>query len=939
MSAVKAYVAGRETGSIPRINYSIDLGVTWNATNFNPNASLIQAIAVRQDDPNFLIVGNTYVSGDVNNRGIQYSTDGGNTWAQSGGTWPGSVVNGSILGYNNSIAIDPDTANTNVFITASDFAGAYKLLGSVNNGYSFDALTTSNIIYGSGNYPIHALAVWDNRVFAAVGAGDGLHPTKVYKSTDYGNTFSLLTFTAIPGNNVGAMYYDQTNDKLFIVALSGIYSSTAGAPYVLEYTFPYTHFVVGTIKGIDYIDGILYFNDRTTLFSSDLTFTTVTPVYTPGAGNLQDFDFYSSGKGFITANGVEVNYTADNGVNINNTNTDINFGPELVTVSPIVGCGCEPGYFWDEASQQCITHTPMCQEGMTYNPITGLCEGLTAGPCDTDIAIAVDISASVTQDEMSEYKNMLRGIIDGLEMGYDINGNLNTIANSLGRITSGEIRVGLTFYNEGLTAGPILFYGPTAWGPGGANNSPAGTLANPGTLKTLINHMGYPVINGQPDSYGVDFPSKGDHRTNSFIGLGRAYDTVWGTNSRPDANKKILFTTDGWPNYIDPNALLTDYGVTLPSIITSFGTTPANGVCGTYNTNDINSVIQATYQERRLADYIATMDLAQQIKDGSAIPYSGSGGQTDIALLISGNSVEQNITKTAFVGFNPADGSTPCYLDTSPIFGSAANSDKFDNDSTGGSVDLGSCPSWQGSYASNMGWGSENKFPSNNFIGLPIYFQTDFIPSAYANMGFKVANALLCPNEVLPVNCASPCEIVQDPTSSIYYCNCISSVPFNSCCYDLINCADNTVYASVNTTGQNNDFMAQFIGQYIFIEGVAACLYVSLNSGCTSSTTLNVTVNQITSYADCISCNDVNNTTPYYNLYSCADPGVIVFQTTTDLSSYITGGANQNLPILTFVEYPDICFTVEQTFTFLPQVVVTVDVAYNDCPTCLSYLC
>jgi hypothetical protein len=133
--------------------------------------------------------------------------------------------------------------------------------------------------------------------------------------------------------------------------------------------------------------------------------------------------------------------------------------------------------------------------------------------------------------------------------------------------------------------------------------------------------------------------------------------------------------------------------------------------------------------------------------------------------------------------------------------------------------------------------------------------------------------------------------------------------------------------------------MAQFIGQYISIEGVAACLYVSLNSGCTSSTTLNVTVDQITTYADCISCNEVEEVDPYYNLYNCSDPSTVVFQTTTDLSSYLTGGTNQGLPILTFVEYPNLCFTVQETFTFLPQTVVTVDVAYNDCPTCLSYLC
>ena len=126
MSLVKAYVAGRQTGAIPKITYSTDLGVTWNTTNFNPSASLIQAIAVRQDDPNFLLVGNTYATASANNLGIQYSADGGVTWAQSGGSWIGTVASGSYMGYNNIIVIDPDTANNNIFTTSSDFTGVTR---------------------------------------------------------------------------------------------------------------------------------------------------------------------------------------------------------------------------------------------------------------------------------------------------------------------------------------------------------------------------------------------------------------------------------------------------------------------------------------------------------------------------------------------------------------------------------------------------------------------------------------------------------------------------------------------------------------------------------------------------------------------------------------------------------------------------------------------
>jgi hypothetical protein len=934
MSLVKTYVSGRQTGSIPRINYSTDLGVTWVPTNFNTNSSLINAITVRQDDPNFILVGTTYVNGNTNNLGIQYSADGGITWTQSGGSWLGTVASNSLIGSSNLIVLDSDSSNTIIYTTATDFVGSVRLLRSNDNGYTFSAIATSNVIYGSGNYSIYALAAYDVNVFVAVGAGTGPNPMRVYKSTNYGSTFSLLG-TVGASNNIGALYYDQPNDVLYAVAMDGVYSSTAGGAFVLEYLFPNAHFVQFTIKGIDYIDGLLYFNDRTTVYSADTTFSTVTAVYTTGPNNIQDFDFYLAGKGFVIANGVDTLYTPDNGININNTNNDIDFGPEYVTISSIVGCGCEPGFAWDEASQQCITMTPMCPEGMIYNPATGDCEGATVSPCETDIAIAIDISGSIVDAEMPEYKNMLRGIIDGLEMGYDVNGNLNTIANSLGRITSGEIRVGLVFFTTTpftIAGGVTLNYGPTAWQSGGALNSPAGTVANPGLLKNIINYMGVTTGPGT-DSYGIPFLSKGTGYTNSFAALGRAYDLLWGANSRPTANKKILFTTDGWPNYIDPATLISTYGVTLPSIISSFGTTPANAVCGAYGVNDINSVIQATYQDRRLADYIATMDLAQEIKAGTAVPSAGTGGAADIVLVITGNTLEQNITKGAFVGVNPTDLSTACYLDNSSIFGSSSKDGSDNFVTVGGQISVGDCPSWQGSYT------TLDKFPSDNPAGLPDYYQTDLIPSSYAAITLPTVTSLLCNTAVVSsVTCDAPCEIVTEGTPTVYYCKCISSIPFNTCCYDLINCADNTVYASVNTTGQNIDFMAPFIGQYIFIEGVEACLYVSLNNACTSSTTLNITVDQITAYTDCIDCNQDNEVTPYYNLIKCGET-TPMFQTTTDLSSYLTGGANQNLPILTFVEYPDICFTVVETFTFLPQVVVTVDVAYNDCPTCLSYLC
>jgi hypothetical protein len=845
-----------------------------------------------------------------------------------------------------------------IYIAGSTAGLLPGVIKSTDGGLTYTS-TTTGLNPAFGNI---ALSIY----FASLNFGILGHGGAIASTTDGGASWSYLNggLVLAAGETVSGLLMSQDQQIIIATTDKKIYRSTnGGVSFSVVYTWvdpdyytvppKYTTLAMYNINPTE-LDSFSHLwvsgGNGPILYSSDIgiTWSEVFPGQFIGDDNRQMFgaSFYSQNEGFFTydkgAASLGLVYKATNAnTSISTTSSTVYFpdysnGYSLWTTKITEGCGCEPGFFWDQTSQQCITDTPMCPEGLVYNPVTGDCEGTDPAGCDTDVAIVIDISGSISDTEMPEYKNMIRGIVDGLEMGYDANGNLNTLANSLGRITSGEIRVGIVLFAVDQftpVGGVSLNFGPTAWEAGGANNSPAGTVANPGLLKAAINSMGTPIFSSPVDSYGI-VNTVGFLYTNSFAGLGRGYDVVWGLNSRPAANKKILFVTDGWPNYIDPSALLSTYGVTLPSIITTFGTTPGLAVCGTFGLDDINSVIQATYQDRRLADYIATMDLAQEIKAGTAITSTGApAGATDITLLVTGLTIEQNITKTAFVGIDPTDAVTPCYLDTSSIFGTNIDSNK-DN----GALDVpfllspGECPSWQGSYTSS------DKFPSNAVSGLPDYYQTDLIPSSYAGIGLSISASLVCNISQSALTCNNPCQIIQDPTTLVYYCNCVSSTPFNTCCYDLINCADNTIYASVNTTGQDNDFMAQFIDQYIFIEGVAACLYVSLNNACTSSTTLNVTVDQITAYVDCIDCNLDNEVIPYYNLIKCGETTPLL-QTTTDLSSYLTGGINQNLPILTFVEYPDICFTIEETFTFLPQVVVTVDVAYNDCPTCLSYLC
>lgn len=949
MSTVRVYVSGRQTGAIPKIKYSTDLGASWNEVTLNAASSLINAIAVKQTDPDYLIFTNTYINGDGNNYGLQYSTDGVDSWDQSGGNWSSTVSTGSLIGYNRTLVIDPDPSNSNVFTTSTDFAGAVYLLQSIDDGANFNAITTSNAIYGSGNYLIHALAVYDNKVFAAVGAGTLANPIRVYKSTDYGNTFSLLG-AAGSSYNIGSLYYDSTTDSVYAVALDGVYKSTSGGAFVSVYTFINSHFVIGTIKGIDYINGSFYFNDRTTVITADFTFSTVTNVYTTGAGNISNFNFYTSTSGFIIANGADVLYTSNNGVNINNTNTDVDFGPDLVATSSIIGCGCPPGSTLDSVTQQCITNTLACPPGYTYglDPISNTykCIGSTV-PCETDIILVIDVGGSISgtsdfaadlpgnpDQEAIEYKAFLNKIIDAIELGYDAAGNLNTPANSAHRISSDQVRVGIATFS---TTGNIV------------RNLLPGTIDGTGYYSGKVTQLHTDISNLFTDAAG------GSGGTNTIGGLAAAYNLITSpslgarVNNPIPPNRKMLLVTDGWPNTITSTNNFFGYDITanLPSTSANLSLCSSSGTAVNISENgfdftnpitipSLGNFTQTNFQVSQMWIYQRTMDFAQALKTGSSSIYTDIAYDCDINLVAIGDSAERTVTLQAFVG-TPAPTyssfTTPCLLNTKPYNDTVTVANGFLATTATSYNPVGlpsnaNCPDIYKTYEQPSG-GPYLKLPSNYATGLPIVFSSDWTAASLNSITKSVSNSLLCTDVIDPITCTGNCKIVT--INNVVYCQCTSADSFVPCCYTLTNCDTGLAEYTVNTYGLSNDYLNALEGQVLKITGLDECLYVNITFDCTNSTEISIDAVE-ESFETCEECKQYIAVPPCYLLTNCNNTDITLL-------------TNQNLSIFSgkvveLNDYPGLCWTVLKT-TNCPGPFTTVGIvqSYDDCECCFQYQC
>lgn len=209
---------------------TIDGGTTWSPLTDAQSTVSMGAIAISPSNPNVIYAG----TGEANNsldsnfgRGVLVSTDGGSSWTlqNNGGTFDRKAVS--------EIAVDPSDANI-AYVALADFAvnsilGDTGIWKTTDGGATWVNLTAtitsfhpwSSVRIDPGNHLT---------VYAAVGNLGGTTENGVYKTTDGGSTWRLLT-GAPNGNAAGRIVVAVAPSNPQVVYVSAQGTSPFGSLY------------------------------------------------------------------------------------------------------------------------------------------------------------------------------------------------------------------------------------------------------------------------------------------------------------------------------------------------------------------------------------------------------------------------------------------------------------------------------------------------------------------------------------------------------------------------------------------------------------------------------------------------------------------------------------------------------------------------------------
>jgi len=867
MSGIRVYLAGKANN----IGYSDDLCATINpcgTTDLTPYL-IFRDIASKKTNLNFISVIGTY---DTTNQGIIYSTDGGNTFTQAGGSWSSSTSSATFV----KICVCPNDENI-IYITSQQSIVAK----SIDGGLTYSSIGTissiSGLPPGTNARSIHSTNGTD--VVVSIN-------TNVYYSSDGGTSWNIVGGAVDGVEQPYATYVDDGGNLFFAVTKNGVFTSTGG---VWTSVFPFSSPLSNNSKVVlSYVGpSTFYTADATDVYLTTDSFGTTTSVYSiqDTVDGVLDIEFYNATSGLIidspsttTIIGVRTIDSFNNTIPYTDTAETFNNALKLAIGLDANSCGCPPGFTYNTSSELCESTTSVCPDGFTYNAGTNSCIGPPIN-CKMDLTLVVDASSSISQTELNNLKAFLVNLVD------DINGT-----NGEDRIVNGDVQIGIVRFNNGIeTAGTQnkldLSGGPGAWQPGPTGGSIKQTISN------FINYVS-------------------NAATNTLSGLSTGYDNITGVNNRnsdPTVARRILFITDGFPSWAyGPGAYQINPGP--PQVMNNGdynGITIANTTLGGINSIDPN------YQAYRCEAYKGAMDLAQNIKSGTgSTPVS-----CKITLMIVGEnatngSIEYYATRDALVGntgttsgiTNPTWSTTPCSFSTAPLFG--------------GTVD------WSCTYAPSL-----NRFCSNNALALPDYFMSLFDATSLAAIKNGVVQSLLCPNIVPALSCNNPCTL----NAATGECLCTNGTDYVPCCYDLVNCADGTIYATLNTDSSAFNDLAQYVGSIVVFEGLPECLFVTVTESCDNATTID-TINITDTFTTCQECEEALQINPCYKLTNCNNGDVFLM-------------SNQNLSqfsglVVELAEYPGLCWTVLKTYNCVGEfTTVSIVQSYPDCECCFQYQC
>lgn len=858
MSSIKVYLLNK----LNNLGYSDDLCATIVpcGTSVLTPYLVAQDIAAKKTDSNFVFAIGTYLSGGA--QGIIYSTDGGDTFTQPTGTWLSSIVSGEVF---RKICISPNDENIIYASTTQDIVAK-----STDGGLTFSSVGTTSSISGLPPGANTRSVYSTNGVDVVVSIN-----TNVYYSSNAGTSWAIVG-AAVDGVNEPFGIYVNDGGTLFLaVTINGVFSSTGGA-WSSAFAFP-SPLATGTRIVLSYVGADTFYTvDDANIYLTTDNFLTTTPVYTIQdlTNGVFDMEFYNTISGLVIDN---IPTTANFGVRTTDSFTNTipltdTFGePRRLAIGTEPACGCPPGFIYNASSELCESSTPVCPPGFTYDVATALCVGAPVS-CKMDLTLVVDASSSISQTELDNLKAFLVDLVDS------INGT-----SGQNRIVSGDIQIGIVRFNNAIEQSNAqnildLSGGPTAWTSGAAG----------GSIKQAISNF-------------VVYTAGA---TNSLSGLSTGYDNITGINNRnsdPTVARRILFITDGFPNWA-----YAGFYNSINIINTTIGATG-----GSFGNNYTN----ANYQAYRCDAYVGAMDLAQNIKAG----ITPAAVTCDITLMIvgdAGNTFEFTTTRDSLVGntgstttgvFNPAWPTTPCNLDTANFFSPSGYSTAGAN--------------WTCTYSPSL-----DRFCSNNIAGDPDYFMSFFDAASLAAIKNSIVQSLLCPNTETPLACNNPC-ILNTATGE---CEC-TTADYNPCCYNLINCADGTIYATVNTNSSGFDNLAQYVGSIIVFEGLPECLFVTVTGDCNNATTIeNLNITDI--FTTCQECQEVLEINPCYKLTNCNN-GDVFIMTQQNLNQF--AGL-----VVELAEYPGLCWTVLETYNCVGEfTTVSIVQSYPDCECCFQYQC
>ena len=856
MSSIRVYLINKGN----KLAYSDDLcaTITLCGTSILTPYLSPSDIGAKKTDKNFICAVGSYSTGV--NQGIIYSLDGGNTFTQSGGTWLSSTPSATFT----KICVCPNDESI-IYVSSAKSIVAK----SIDGGLTFSSVGTTSSISGLPPTASARSVYSTNGVDVVVSIS-----TNVYYSNDGGTSWAIVGGAVDGVEDPFATYVDDGGNLFFAVTKNGVFSSTGGA---WSSAFAFVSPLSSNSKAVLSIIGTstFYTADAANIYLTTDSFGTTNPVYTV-VDEVLDIEFYNPASGLIIDDdpptAVFGARTIDSFTNYIPITDTVSFnGPSKLAIGTGPACGCPPGFIYNTSSELCESSTPVCPPGFTYNAATALCVGAPLN-CKLDLTLVVDASSSISETELDNLKTFLVDLVDS------INGT-----NGEDRIVSGDVQIGIVRFNNAIQSTGNqnildLSGGPTAW--------TSGTTG--GSIKQAISN----------------FITYTAGATNSLSGLSTGYDNITGTNNRnsdPTVARRILFITDGFPNW----AYAGFYnGINI--INTTIGATG-----GSFGNNYTN----ANYQAYRCEAYVGAMDLAQNIKAG----ITPAAVICDITLMIvgdAGNTFEFTATRDSLVGntgstttgvISPTWSTTPCNIDTDNFFSPSGYSTAGAN--------------WICTYSPSL-----DRFCSNNIAGGPDYFMSFFDATSLAAIKNSIVQSLLCPNTETPLACNNPC-ILNTATGE---CEC-TTADYNPCCYDLINCADGTIYATVNTNSSGFDNLAQYVGSIIVFEGLPECLFVTVTGDCNNATTIE-NLNITETFTTCQECQEVLEINPCYKLTNCNN-GDVFIMTQQNLNQF--AGL-----VVELAEYPGLCWTVLETYNCVGEfTTVSIVQSYPDCECCFQYQC